>query len=65
MKTMVIFLGIMFLTGCSNRAVYENIQIDKRNECLTLPPAEYDDCMVGIDKPYDEYERERREAIEK
>lgn len=54
-------LAIFSMAGCGSRAVYESIQINKRNECLKLSPPAYDDCMEGVNKSYDEYEKERRE----
>lgn len=56
-------LAIFFMAGCGNRAVYENIQMNKKRECSKLPPSEYEQCMRDVNKPYDEYERERREVI--
>lgn len=55
---------MLVLTACSNRAVYENIQQNNRNRCIKEPPARYDECMARASKPYEEYEREREEAIE-
>ena len=55
----VILLAI--LSGCSNRAIYENIQHQNRQDCLTLPPSQYDECMEAASKRYDEYKRERDE----
>lgn len=57
-------LLLVLLAGCSNRAVYENIQINQRQACLNVPPPEYDACMARVSQPYEDYERERREAIE-
>lgn len=64
MRTMLILLAMLAATGCSNRAMYDNIQINQRNECLKLPPAQYDECMKHASKTYDEYERERQEYLE-
>lgn len=63
MKVILMLLVMFSLAGCGSRAVYENIQINKRNECLKLPPSAYEECMEGVNKPYDEYEKERREII--
>ena len=64
MRVILAVLVVWSAVGCSNRAVYENMQINQRNECVKLPPAEYDACMEGITKRYDEYERERREVMD-
>ena len=63
MKMILILLVVFPVAGCSNRAVYENIQINKKNECLALPKSEYEKCMQGVDKSYSEYERDRQEAL--
>lgn len=63
MKVITIFLTILILASCSARGVYDGIQAGNRNECSKLPPSQYDECMKDVDKPYDEYERERKEAI--
>ena len=56
----------MFLAGCSNRGVYEGIQVSNRNECFKLPPSpQYDECMENANISYDEYERKRKEALGK
>lgn len=64
MRATLILLVLFSATGCSNRAMYDNIQINQRNECLKLPPARYDECMKHARKTYDEYERERQEYLE-
>lgn len=66
MKVILIFLLISFsIAGCSNRAVYENIQINKRNKCLELQPPHYYECINKANKSYDEYEHERQEMYKK
>lgn len=55
------FLCVAFIfSGCSYKGVYENIQTSNRVECGKLPPSQYEECVRGNSKPYDEYERERR-----
>jgi len=63
MKAITLFLVILLLSACSNRGVYEGIQTGKRNDCLRLPSPQYEECMKDANKSYDEYERERKEAI--
>lgn len=65
MSTVLILLLGLVMSGCGSRAVYENIQINKRNECVKLPPSAYEECMAGVNKSYDEYKKERRETLEK
>jgi len=63
MKVKLIFLICLIIAGCSSRVAYEGIQASDRSECLELPPSQYDECMNNANKSYDEYERERKEAI--
>jgi len=54
-------VAVFFLTGCSNKVVYENIQINNRNACNKVPPPQYEECIEHANKSYEEYERERKE----
>jgi len=63
MKVKLIFLIFLIIAGCSSRGAYEGIQAGNKSECLTLPLSEYGECMKNANKSYDEYERERKEAI--
>ena len=49
------------IAGCSNKALYEKFQLDERNRCAKEPPPTYLDCIERTNKPYEEYERERKE----
>jgi len=56
------FLIVVFLlTGCSNKAVYDNIQINNRNACVEAPPSQYKECIERTNKSYEKYEQERKE----
>ena len=63
MKVKLILLIFFIIAGCSSRVAYESIQAGNRSECSKLPPSQYDECMNNANKSYDEYERERKEAI--
>ena len=64
MKVKLLILIFLFIAGCSYRGAYEAIQVSNRFECSKLPPSsQYDECMKNANKSYDEYERERKEAI--
>ncbi|MBU2069954.1 MAG: hypothetical protein KKE08_18905 [Gammaproteobacteria bacterium] len=63
MKTTLTLCLLLCLTACSNKAVYQDLQRNKRNECLQAPPAEYDRCMRSMDMSYEEYERQRQQAL--
>ena len=63
MKTLTVLVLFLAIAGCSSRGAYEGIQVSNRNECARLPLSEYDECMEKANKPYDEYERERKAAL--
>lgn len=63
MKTILLVTIYLILFGCTNRGAYESIQASNRSECSKLPPVQYDKCMESASKSYDEYKRERKEAI--
>ena len=65
MKEKLMILIFFIIAGCSSRGAYESIQTSSRFECSKLPPSQYDECMKNADKSYDEYERERKEALGK
>ena len=65
MKVIHIFLIFLIVAGCSSRGAYEGIQAGNRNRCTELPPSQYDECINDANKPYYEYERERKEVIDK
>lgn len=62
-KRLFIALTLCALTACSNKAVYDNIQLNQRNKCLKEPPALYEECIKRTEKSYEEYQREREEAL--
>ncbi|MBW8190354.1 hypothetical protein K0504_04835 [Neiella marina] len=53
------------LAGCSHQSWYDGIQTSKRNDCMKLPQSEADQCLNETNKTYQEYERERQEALER
>lgn len=65
MNKALMVLVMLGATGCSNKAVYDNMRINQRNECIKEPPAGYFECIERTQKTYDEYERERKELLEK
>ena len=54
-------IAVFFLTGCSNKTVYDNIQKNNRNDCNTVPPSQYEECIKRTNKSYEEYEQDRKE----
>lgn len=65
MYQLSILVALFFLAGCGSQAVYDNIQLNNRRECEKLPPAQYEECMARASKSYEEYERDREEAVGK
>lgn len=53
-------IAVFFLMGCSNKVVYDNIQINNRNACNTVPPSQYEECIERTNKSYEEYEQDRK-----
>lgn len=64
MKKTLLFITTIFLTACSQKAVYDNIQLNNRIQCDKVPLSEYDACMERASKSYEDYERQRREVDE-
>lgn len=65
MIRLLIILGICVATGCSNKAVYDNLRLHQRNECIKEPLPTYSECIERTNKSYEEYERERKEVLDK
>lgn len=63
-KALFVFF-VLASTGCSNKAMYDNMRIHQRNECLKAPPPAHAECIERTKKSYEEYERERNELLEK
>lgn len=61
LPVLIVLLGV---TACSNRAVYDNIRLYQRNECLKEPPPRYKECIERTNQSFEEYQRERREGLE-
>lgn len=52
-------------TGCSNKGIYDNLRIHQRNKCLEEPPPASVECLQRTNKSFEEYQREREEALKK
>lgn len=62
-KILYSLLICMMVAGCSSKAVYDNMQRNSRQECVSVPPAQYDECIERSSKSYDEYKRDRAEVL--
>lgn len=73
MKTQSILLVKMVLltsiscsfSGCSSKELYESTQPKyDENECRSLPPHQYEECINTESKTYREYQKSREEIID-
>ena len=63
--SMPILFCIFSFAGCTHRAWYDTAQNNGKHKCTQKPTQqEYQDCMALYEKPYDQYERERKELLE-
>ncbi len=58
-------LALVLVTACSNREIYNTIQTNQKHQCRNLPPAAYDECINTYSESYDEYQKKRKQALEK
>ena len=65
MNQLLMILVIFSVAGCSHQMMYDNLQKDKRNNCIEDVPTSYAECLERTNKSYDEYERERKKILEK
>ena len=65
MKTIALVFVCLTISACSNKAVYQDLQRNKRNECMQVPQSEYDRCMRNMEQSYEEYELQRQEALKR
>jgi hypothetical protein len=64
MKSIVPVVALLAVAGCSNQAVYDTIQLNQQQRCAQVTTAEYEACMEGVGKPYQQYQREREALLE-
>ena len=64
MRLYLLLWLVLLLSGCSNKTIYENLQTDKFNYCRTLRQSQFDGCIQGMEKSFNEYETERKKLIE-
>lgn len=58
-------LLILLCCACSNQAIYDTVQTNRRNECLKEPTPRYvQECLARTQMPFREYERLRKEAAD-
>lgn len=52
------------VSACSNQQAYQVAQEQHEQACLTLPPADYEDCMEEFSQTYGEYIQQREQVRE-
>lgn len=53
-------MGILSISACTSRSLYEDARQDARTACLSQPPSvDRDKCLDRNSHSYDEYTRER------
>lgn len=60
-----ILLAVFMTVGCSSKQLYDSMQYSQRNECGKLPESQYGECIENINKPYEEYAKEREATLDK
>lgn len=62
-KILYLLMLCILVAGCSSKAVYDNMQRNNRQECVSVPPAQYEECIERSSKSYEEYKRDRAEML--
>ena len=68
MKRKILFvLFAVILTACSSKDLYEVGQDHQKDKCLdeAISGKEYNDCLNTPQKPFEEYEKERKAVLKK
>ena len=65
MPTILIFIAISILTGCTTSQMYHGAKQYEVNQCRqTTSNSEYDDCIKRTEKTFNEYNQKREEINE-
>ena len=64
MNKLPIILILFSFAGCSHKVIYDTLRLDQRNSCIKEPSNTYIECINRTNKPYEAYERERKEVSE-
>jgi hypothetical protein len=62
-KGLLLFALFLSATACSNKAIYMNAQTNLRTDCHRGPMSQYQECMARTSTSYEEYLRDREEAL--
>ncbi len=65
-KTLIVGLTIIFsVAGCTNRALYDSVQLSNIRRCQELPIPQQTGCEAQYQISFDEYSRQRSELLDK
>lgn len=65
LSTALVIAICLLTSACSNRAMYEAVQENQRQECERIGhQSAREQCKEDYEKSYQEYEKEREQAIE-
>ncbi len=62
MKIFIIF-SLLSLVACSQRQIYDSIQVSNRNECEILSGVQRKECLARLAPDYQTYEQQRQELL--
>jgi len=65
MKIYLVVFIILLIGACSSRAIYDGFQYSNRNDCTKLLQTQYEECIDRANMPFEEYEMECKEVLEK
>jgi len=60
---LIIILLAISIQSCSKASWYEGLKYIQIEKCYELPDNEIQDCLKLTDKSYEQYTRERNEAL--
>jgi hypothetical protein len=63
--TITLLASVLLMASCSTANWYQGAKASGEAKCRELPPGQYEECMRGYDKTYNEYKKQREEAIQK
>ena len=62
--TITLLASALLLTSCATANWYQSAKARGEVKCREEPPGQYEECMRRYDKTYQEYKKEREEAIQ-
>ena len=62
-KIILISILLLLIAACGKSNWYESAKFSHTAECRNGPISEYNRCMEGADKTYNEYEKDREILI--